>query len=375
VLGCAEDAPKSGSQRDDSSGVAGGGSVDSGGAQVSPPGSGRGTVTLLGANLAISRGTWSFTGPAQDADDGESTVSCSLGTRRGHPRLDVFASVAGSDAPSADFSLELLEAKPLSEATVYDGSVDLMLEVNVAFTQTGGGPVYRYATGADSSTAIESSHSCSVTVSELSERRAVGQIACRNLLSTASSADVTLPDGSRGRASATVAFDCPLWARSAPEPGGTGGSSSTGGRGSVGGSSTGGSSTGGSTSVAGTTGTGGSASPPKSCHGVPTACSLRGSLSCELGQGCARKSECTGVSRSCYAYFEASGCYGQEGCYWSSLSKNCQGSSWSCDLFDGSSSCISQYGCDWSESCDGVATPCSLLSEFTCTSQLGCSWD
>jgi len=363
------DAPKSDGNDDGSIGIAGSVSSEGDGAEAAASGAGRGTITLLGSNLSVSRGAWTFTGPARDAGDGESTVSCNLVNRRGRTTLDVLASVPSGDAPAADFSLGLLEVKPL--ATVYDGSSEL--DVDVAFTQTGGGgAVYRYAAGVDSSAGTNVSSSCSVTISELSERWAVGQVACRNLLATATSADSTLPDGSRGRASATIAFDCPIQVRSANDPGGAGGTS-TGGRGNNGGG--GSTSSAGSTGISGTTGVGGSVSPPKSCHGVASPCLLQASASCESVQGCSRSGECTGSSRSCYGYFEASGCYGQQGCYWSSLSKNCQGSSWSCDLFDGSSSCISQSGCDWEESCDGVATPCSLLGEFTCASQPGCRWD
>ncbi len=292
------------------------------------------------------------------------------------PTLVVSASANGADAPTADFSLELAEAKPTAGAVVYDAASALGLDVDVAFTQTGAQAVYSYSKGDDATAKPEVSSSCSVTVSELSSHWATGQVACRNLLAAQTSADATLPDGSRGRASATIAFDCPIRAFSAPMPG-SGGSESSAGSSSGGSSSFGGTDAGGTAgtaAVGGTLGVGGTAEKPKSCHGVVQSCALTSVGLCSSVLGCSTSGKCGGVSFGCYGYSQYS-CGGQQGCVWYSSSKYCSGSAWSCNLFHGSASCVYQEGCHWDDTCEGIATDCSLLSEGSCASQPGCSWD
>lgn len=129
-------------------------------------------------------------------------------------------------------------------------------------------------------------------------------------------------------------------------------------KGGAGGTSTGGAGAGGGTSV---------------CAGYATSCAaLPGSL-CNLSQGCSQTSKCSGVSSSCYSQFDSYSCGSQEGCYWSSSSKSCSGSSWSCSSFFSQVSCIDQEGCHWDTTCQGSATPCSLMSLTYCSSQPGCS--
>jgi hypothetical protein len=117
----------------------------------------------------------------------------------------------------------------------------------------------------------------------------------------------------------------------------------------------------------------GGASPVAYCTGSATPCLLLGNSQCASAQGCDLAGKCDGYAESCSSQFYSSTCYGIQGCYWSSSGSGyCSGSSWTCDLFSGSASCIGQPGCDWTESCDGVVTPCSLLSEVDCAIQPGC---
>jgi hypothetical protein len=154
-------------------------------------------------------------------------------------------------------------------------------------------------------------------------------------------------------------------------PVGTGGAivvSGTGGSFVVGGA-------GGFLATGGTSPSTGGASPVAYCTGVATPCSLLATSQCAVAQGCRMDGTCEGFAESCSSQFYSSTCYGVQGCYWSSYSMYCSGSSRSCSLFSGSSTCIGQPGCRWEESCGGVVTPCSLLSEFQCDNQPGCRVD
>lgn len=133
--------------------------------------------------------------------------------------------------------------------------------------------------------------------------------------------------------------------------------------------------TGGSPGTGGTALSSGGASPVAYCTGVATPCSLLGNSQCASARGCDIVGSCEGFSEFCSSQFYSSSCYGVKGCYWSSSSEYCSGSSWTCDLFSGSASCVGQPGCHWDETCDGIVTPCSLLSEIECGSQPGCRLD
>lgn len=110
------------------------------------------------------------------------------------------------------------------------------------------------------------------------------------------------------------------------------------------------------------------------CVGTPTPCSSLSTSTCLSTQGCRTSGTCTGVSSLCSWQTSSYSCGALQGCYWSYSSSSCSGFSWACFDFSKSSSCIYQKGCSWKSNCEGVATPCSLLSEYTCTTQPGCSW-
>jgi hypothetical protein len=110
----------------------------------------------------------------------------------------------------------------------------------------------------------------------------------------------------------------------------------------------------------------------KRCAGTAWSCSIAPTTNCASVMGCRSGGECTGISTSCYSMYSSYSCGSQEGCYWSSSSSYCSGSSWSCDLFSGDLSCIYQDGCYWHDTCEGVSTPCSLMSAGTCYDQPGC---
>lgn len=107
------------------------------------------------------------------------------------------------------------------------------------------------------------------------------------------------------------------------------------------------------------------------CKGSASSCSLRTSSKCLPSLGCTMGGDCTGSARGCYSYYDLYSCSSQQGCFWSSYSKNCSGSSSSCYLM-GSSSCTGQEGCYWSDKCEGLAFACSTMSVTTCASQPGC---
>jgi len=110
----------------------------------------------------------------------------------------------------------------------------------------------------------------------------------------------------------------------------------------------------------------------RTCAGSAWSCSLVGASRCSSQRGCRLDGECSGLSRSCYSITYSSGCYSQDGCYWSSSSSSCSGSARSCYSYYGSATCHGQDGCDWDDTCEGVATSCSLLSEHECELQEGC---
>ena len=147
--------------------------------------------------------------------------------------------------------------------------------------------------------------------------------------------------------------------------GGAGGT--LGAAGTSGGAGTGGS--GGITLDAGNIDAGGGSSR---CTGFPSPCSLNSGATCEFTKGCTRDQDCAGVSSSCFSQYSSSSCSSLRGCYWSSSTSSCSGSSWSCLAMTGLSECIGQDGCRWEDDCTGVATPCSLLTEAECVTQVGC---
>jgi hypothetical protein len=366
MLGCSEssDGEPMGSSGNRAQGVAGSASDGVPSEGMAPTRARRGQVTLLGSSAAVATSSWTLSGPAEDAGTDEDIVSCRLTTSGSAATLDISASAAGAGRPSAELSLELLAVGPISGELTYDElapSAQLSFQASFPGTKSA---AYDYAYGYDSAVSPIVHSSCSVVVSELSERNAIGQVACRNLLSTASSSDASSAGAARAKASVTIAFDCPIvtHAGNAPDPGNGGAGGSTG-------------NSAGSAAVAGTGPTAGAGpGPAKSCHGIASSCSLQSASLCSSVKGCSKSGECAGFSYGCYSYFSSFGCSLQQGCYWSSVSKNCQGSSWSCSLMSGSSSCASQEGCSWDETCEGVATSCSLLGEFDCDSQPGCSW-
>lgn len=363
MLGCSQsdDGDPAGAGGSRPEGLAGsgvGGGPSDGAPEVRPR---RGQVTLLGSSAAVATSSWTLSGPAKGAGADEDTVGCQLTAVGAGATLEISASAAGAGVPSAELALDVLAVAPVSGELSYDElAASSQLRFRVSLPGGASGP-YEYAYGHDASSSPAVRSACSVVVTELSERAAQGQVACRNLLSTPGSADAPPAGTAPPRASVTLAFDCPIVTRSGgtPEPG-AGGS---------------GGSTGGSTGSAGTASSAGSdPGPAKSCHGIASSCSAQPASLCSSVRGCSKSGECEGLSYSCYSYFSSFGCSSQQGCFWSSVSKNCQGSSWSCSSMNGSSSCALQEGCSWDETCEGVATSCSLLGEFDCDSQPGCSW-
>jgi len=109
------------------------------------------------------------------------------------------------------------------------------------------------------------------------------------------------------------------------------------------------------------------------CDGVATPCSLLGGLQCGSSLGCHDDSRCGGVAESCYSQFDSYSCSSQDGCYWSSLSKNCSGSARSCSGYASSFSCESQDGCYFTARCAGTARSCRDVPVALCGTQPGCS--
>lgn len=335
----------------------------------------RGTVTLVGANTRIALGTWPFSGPSSEAASGEDTVSCSLDARGARYLLSVAASRSSGKAPAASFAVELDDLTEAEAELPYLSAEQSRVEVDVALESEG--TSYFYYFGRDGVSSPPASSTCLLSLTQLSEQWASGQLSCRGLLASPLSPDAA-SNGAPGRASATVTFDCPVALKSTPGPGGTGGtsggsggSSPAGGGGNVSGSGGSGGATAGSDPGGGT---GGSIATPESCHGLAPTCSSRSYATCSSVRGCSVSGECTGVSRGCYSIYSSYSCTSQQGCYWSSLNQNCSGSSRSCRSFSGSLSCVSQEGCDWEDTCEGVSTSCLLLGEYDCELQPGCSW-
>lgn len=189
-----------------------------------------------------------------------------------------------------------------------------------------------------------------------------GRVSCRDLFATPASAD--FGNGSAVLASVALDFTCPL-----SSLGQSGEFLGTGGTGDSA-PATGGMSSGDDDPTA----SGGGASTG-TCGGYVTACSLLGSSSCLLTDGCSREEECEGTPSSCYNQFYSFSCYSQDGCVWSSYNDSCSGFARSCSSMSGSSSCVGQSGCRWSDDCTGVAKSCSsYVSALTCEGQPGCSW-
>ncbi len=358
--------------------------VDTAGTRaVDPSGNGaraqRGSVTLLGANAQIAVGSWPFSGPPSNPAPGEDTVSCQLGTRGSKSVFSVAASKSQGSAPAANFTLEVDALAAFEKELSYSGFGAEPLDVSVSFESLGSSYFYAYDVDSISTPAVNSR--CTASVSKLTEQWATGQLVCRSLIASTFSADAPADGEAPPSASATIAFDCPIALKSAPEPGGggrnsggsaSGGTFSTSGSGGVAGSGGGGGSSAGSDPGGGT---GGTISIPKSCRGVAASCSSRTSGTCASVRGCSTEGECDGLSSSCYSQYSSYSCTSQQGCYWSSLNKSCSGSARSCRLFSGSSSCVSQNGCSWRYTCEGVSTACVLLGEFDCEQQPGCTWN
>ena len=178
---------------------------------------------------------------------------------------------------------------------------------------------------------------------------------------------VTIPNEAFGGAGATVGSPGGVYNYAGAPSSGTGGAGGllTGGAGGV-------LATGGALATGGIWLSTGGSSPVAYCTGSATPCSLLGNSQCVTAKGCDLVGSCDGFAESCSSQFYSSTCYGVQGCYWSSYSMYCSGSARSCSLFSGSASCVGQPGCHWSDSCDGVVTLCSLLSEVDCDSQPGC---
>jgi hypothetical protein len=212
------------------------------------------------------------------------------------------------------------------------------------------------------------------------KRRAPALLAVFLLLASAcgEAKDVKGTFGLHGPEGGILEFD-------AAQLGGAGGTGATAGNGGGGASGTLGA--GGATGGAGTSGSagtgdsGGIASDggnidagggSSRCTGFPSPCSLSSGATCEFTRGCRRDQKCEGVSSSCYSQYSSSSCTSLRGCFWSSSSSSCSGSSWSCLSMSGLSECTGQDGCRWEDDCAGVATPCSLLTEAECVTQVGC---
>jgi hypothetical protein len=108
------------------------------------------------------------------------------------------------------------------------------------------------------------------------------------------------------------------------------------------------------------------------CTGFPTPCGLLSGVQCISATGCSDDSECSGFATSCYSLFDSYSCSSQEGCFWSTYSKNCSGSAQSCSGMPGEYSCASQHGCFWSGGCTGTAKACEKQFVSLCTNQPGC---
>lgn len=109
------------------------------------------------------------------------------------------------------------------------------------------------------------------------------------------------------------------------------------------------------------------------CGGFATPCSLLSGVQCASALGCHDDSDCSGVASSCYSQFDVYSCTSQDGCFWSSSSKNCSGSAHFCSSYSFGSSCESQKGCNWREACGGTPLACETTPVSTCTLQPGCS--
>ncbi|MCC6875575.1 MAG: hypothetical protein IT378_14810 [Sandaracinaceae bacterium] len=83
---------------------------------------------------------------------------------------------------------------------------------------------------------------------------------------------------------------------------------------------------------------------------------------------------CTGVATSC-SLVGTYGCTSQQGCY---LGGECTGSARYCSSYFSSYSCSRQEGCYWSsysEYCSGISRSCyGYTGSASCTYQEGCSW-
>ncbi len=119
---------------------------------------------------------------------------------------------------------------------------------------------------------------------------------------------------------------------------------------------------------------GGPGSGVPECAGSATLCSLLPSGQCRA-LGCRSNDKCEGFSTGCYSLFSSFSCSSQQGCYWSSSSRDCSGVARSCSGFASDVGCTGQAGCSWSEQCTGVAESCETLSLNQCALQPGCYID
>jgi hypothetical protein len=81
---------------------------------------------------------------------------------------------------------------------------------------------------------------------------------------------------------------------------------------------------------------------------------LRGTLAAAVlglalvAGGCDDGPTCDGLAVSCFLCSEYE-CYGQSGCYWSSVLDDCSGVVKNCDEITDKIECVDQLGCDWTE--------------------------
>jgi hypothetical protein len=357
--------------------ASGGESTDAGDQQTSLIASAYGRITVVGSSPALPNASRTFFGPSQGGATGSDFVLCSVHAQRdaqGPPRVDLVAGTFGQQQAETLAWFAIDSTDPFTREYTFDEARPSQSLGALVRMHDSPLLIYEYQYGADLSLVPQIRSSCSVAVTTISATRLVGSLECRDLLATTASPDSPGAGLSPPRASATISFDCIPEIQSAAPGAGAGGAPATGGVPSVAGA--GGSfSIGGAPSAGGIGGVAGAIGGGGNCRGSASPCSLLPGSDCALALGCSKDGSCDGVATSCYSEFDDYSCTSQEGCYWTSSSRDCSGSARSCSSFSGSGSCSLQDGCRWSESCTGSAWSCNSIStEPTCRAQPGCYW-
>jgi hypothetical protein len=299
-----------------------------------------GNVTVMGSSLAVPQANYTLTGPRMGVADGDPVVKCTyypngLNGRFG-PALQILAGYWNWLDSQAQLNIyDVAGAAPFTRQDTYDELLtDQNLLAYASLTNDDELNFYSYWYLYDPFAPLGTVYStCTTTVMAFTESHVTGATDCMNLPASLLSLDHAPLGDPSPMATVSIEFDCPVTVDDGlPDPGG-----------------------GGST-----------------CTGSATPCSLLSTFECSSTPGCFSSGDCSGVSSSCYSQFDQFSCSSQDGCYWSTVSDNCSGISSSCSSQFSEFSCGNQEGCSWSEDCSGSATPCSLLTAATCTTQPGC---